>query len=56
MSDSEDSLKGQAPFDDLLRHFDGKWAWFWAWLDSIGRNTPPMPSVSAASRRGKRTG
>ena len=41
----------RACLDDKLRFFGWKWAGFWAWLDSIGKNTQPVPMSPASDGR-----
>ena len=47
------AMAGSEPFDDLLRLLDHKWVRFWAWLETFGRNAPPLPS-SHATEQGRK--
>ena len=51
MEDREVSSADRACLDDRLRFFSWKWAGFWRWLDSIGKNTQPVPMPPASDGR-----
>jgi hypothetical protein len=41
----------RACLDDKLGFFRWKWAGFWTWLDSIGKNTQPVPMSPGSDSR-----
>lgn len=51
MEDREVSNADRDCLDDRLRFFGWKWAGFWRWLDSIGKNTQPVPTSPASDSR-----
>jgi hypothetical protein len=54
MENREVSNADRACLDERLRFFGSKWAGFWRWLDSIGKNTQPVP-MSTGSDSGAAT-
>jgi hypothetical protein len=51
MERREVSNADRACLDEKLGFFRWKWAGFWAWLDSIGKNTQPVPMPPGSDNR-----
>ena len=45
MAQRDASKQGVPTLDGVLAFFEWKWTGFWAWLDSIGQNVQPVPTV-----------
>ena len=51
MEHREASNADRACLDDKLRFFGWKWAGFWTWLESIGKNAQPVPTCPRPRRQ-----